>query len=402
MRNWSERVEGIHMSPIRQVAALLDQVRKRSDIISFGGGAPSVPPPQGLIEELRRLLKTDSLRSCAYTGTRGIPELREAVSEDAKKYGGVDFNPETEITLTTGATEAVFTVLMSLVNNGDEVVVIDPTYLGYKEMIELAQGSPKWLQVSVEQGYQPSSESLRNVVSKRTKAVMVLSPDNPTGRILNEDFVRSLVDLAQDYDFWIISDDVYKHMIYEGKHIWISKYPNAKERTITVSSFSKEAGIPGLRLGYTLAPADAIDRFEKMQQYSTLAPDTLAQFALVKFLGTDMKESYLNNNVLPKYTSRRRVMGESLERFLPKARTVRPQGAFYYFVDMRPYLSKLRVSEEIFAERLLREKSVAVIPGRFFGENGKGHVRVTFVSESEDRIRKGIEEISDFLSSMRS
>jgi aspartate aminotransferase len=287
---------------------------------------------------------------------------------------------------------------MSLVNEGDEVIVTDPTYLGYKEMIELAQGNPKRLPVSVDNEYQPDSEDLKQVVSKRTKAVMVLSPDNPTGRIVKEEFVKCLIDLAQDYDFWIISDDIYKHMIYEGEHLWISEYPNAKERTITVCSFSKEAGIPGLRIGYTLAPSQAIDRIEKMQQYSTLAPDTLAQFALVKFLRTDMKETYLKDRVLPVYTSRRKVMGDMLARFLPDARTVIPQGAFYYFVDMRPYLSKLQISEEEFAERLLKEKSVAVIPGRFFGENGKGHVRVTFVSENEERIGRGVEEMFKLVS----
>lgn len=386
------------MSPIRKVAALLDHARKKSDIISFGGGAPSVPPLPELIEEFNRLLTTDPLRTCAYTGTRGIPELREAVAEDARKYGRIDFNPATEITLTTGATEAIFAVLMSLVNEGDEVIVTDPAYLGYKEMIELAQGSPKRLPVTVDHQHQLDIEGLKQVVSKRTKAVMVLSPDNPTGRIVKEEFVKCLIDLAQDYDFWIISDGIYKHMVYEGEHIWISGYPNARERTITVCSFSKEAGIPGLRIGYTLAPSQAIDRMEKMQQYSTLAPDTLAQFGLVKFLRTDMKETYLKNKVLPVYMSRRKVMGEMLARFLPEARTVTPQGAFYYFVGMRPYPSKLQISEEEFAERLLKEKSVAVIPGRFFGENGKGHVRVTFVSENEDRIGRGVEEMFNLAS----
>ncbi len=390
------------MSPIRKVAGLLDEARERSDIISFGGGAPSLPPPQGLLNEFIRRLKSDPLRSCGYTGTKGIPELRAAVAEDAKKYGEVNFDPESEIILSTGATEAIFSLLMSLVDPGDEVIVTDPTYLGYREMIELAQGTPKWLPVKVEDGYQPNAEELKKVVSKKTKAMMVLSPDNPTGRILNKEFVKALVDLAQDYEFWIISDDIYKHIVYDMQHVWISRFSGAKERTATVCSFSKEASIPGLRLGYTLAPKAIIDSMEKMQQYSTLAPDSLGQFALVKFLTENMKEPYLKNIVIPFYLKKRNFMRQMLQTHLPLARTVTPSGAFYYFVDMRPYLSKLKLTEEEFATQLLREAGVAVIPGRFFGDNGSGHLRFTFVSESEERIELGFRKIADFVSARAS
>jgi len=399
MRQLSERVTKIHVSPIRKVAAWHDEARKRSDMISFGGGAPSLPPPREFLDELNRLLQTNALRSCGYTGTKGIPELREAVSVDAKKYSGVDFDPAREIILTTGATESIYNVLMSLVDVGDEVVITDPTYLGYRETIELAQGQPKFLPVEVAEGYQPDGEKLKTLVTKKTKAVLILSPDNPTGRIVKDDFVKTLVDLAQDSDFWIISDEVYKHIVYEGRHVWISSFPEAKDHTITICSFSKEASIPGLRLGYTFAPKEVIDSIEKMQQYSTLAPDTLAQFALIKYLKEDMKSTYLKNFVLPQYRKRRDKMGRMLEIQLPLARTTRPAGAFYYFVDMREYLARQRLGEEAFCEKLLAETNVAVIPGGFFGDNGRGHVRMTFVTETEERIELGMKRIAEFLSS---
>jgi aspartate aminotransferase len=338
----------------------------------------------------------DALRSCGYTGTRGIPELRVAVAADAKRYGKVDFNPATEIILTTGATESIFSSLMCLIDPGDEVIITDPTYLGYHEMIELAQGRPKPLPVNVDESYQPDSERLKQAISTRTKAIILLSPDNPTGRIINESFVKALVDLAQEHDFWIISDDIYKHIIYEGEHVWVSRYPGAKERTITVCSFSKEAGIPGLRLGYTLAPKQVIESIEKMQQYSTLAPETVGQFALVGFLKQNMKEQYIKDSVTA-YVRKRDFMGRMIRKHLPLARTIKPAGAYYYFVDMRQYLANIRKSEEEFAKQLLDKTSVAVIPGRFFGENGKGHVRMTFVTESEARIQLGIEKITQFL-----
>jgi aspartate aminotransferase len=396
MAKLSSRIDKIHTSPIRRVAALLDDARERSDIISFGGGAPSLPPPKKFLDEFSRLLNENPLRSCGYTGTKGIPQLREAIARDVKKYSKVDFDPNSEIIVTTGATESIYSTIMSIIDSGDEIIITDPTYLGYREMIELAQGRPKQIPVHVENGYQPDGEELREAVSKKTKAIIVLSPDNPTGRIVNESFVKTLVDLAGDYDFWIISDEIYKHIVYEGKHVFISRFPGAKERTITVCSFSKEAGIPGLRLGYTLAPKQVIDAIEKMQQYSTLAPESIAQFPLVKFLNENMKEQYIKDTV-SSYSKKRDFMGKMIQQHLPLAKTVKPAGAYYYFVDMRDYLTKANRTEEEFAENLLRTTNVAVIPGRFFGDNGIGHVRMTFVSETEERIQLGIEKMARFL-----
>jgi len=401
MRPLAHRVSRIHVSPIRRVARLFDEARERSDIISFAGGAPSVSLPQGLLDEFARLLSTDPLRSCGYTGTRGIPQLREAIAADMEKYGKVHYDSNTEVILSTGGTEAISSILMSILNPGDEVIVTDPTYLGYREMIELAEGRPEMIPVKVEEGYQPSVENLKGLVSNKTKVAIIISPDNPTGRIVSEAFAKALVDLAEDYDFWIISDEVYKHIIYEGEHVWMSRLPGAREHTITVGSFSKEASIPGLRLGYTLAPEEVINGMEKIQQYSTLAPDSLAQFALVKFLDGNLKEPYLREIVIPFYLKKRNVMGRMLQAHLPEAKTITPPGAFYYFVDMRYYLARLGLDEEEFASQLLEEKGVAVIPGRFFGDNGVGHVRLTFVSEPEERIEDGIRKIGEFTSSAK-
>jgi len=152
MKTLARRVANIHLSPIRRVARLFDEARYRSDIISFGGGAPSVPPPQGVLDEFSRLLASDPLKSCGYTGTRGIPQLRAAIAEDVKRYGKMDYDSDSETILSTGATEAISSVLMSIVDPGEEVVT-DPTYLGYREMIEPAQGKPKWIPVNVDSGY---------------------------------------------------------------------------------------------------------------------------------------------------------------------------------------------------------------------------------------------------------
>lgn len=398
MRILSERVSALHVSPIRRVAALLDEARERGDIISLGGGAPSLPPPQEVVDEFVRLVRENPLKTCGYTGTRGIPELRSLIAEDVKRYGAVDYDPQTEIIVTDGATEGIFTLMMSLISKGDEVIMTDPTYLGYREAVEMAGGSIRTIRVTVDEGYQPSEEHLKKLVSERTKLAIMLSPDNPTGRVLRAEFAKALVDLALDHDFWIISDDIYKHIIYEGEHIWISRLPGAHEHTIVVCSFSKEAAIPGLRLGYTLAPPAVIDAMEKMKQYTTLAPNSMGQFALLKFLSGGVKERYLRDVAIPNYRRKRDVMGRAIQTYLPEAKTNKPTGAFYYFVDMTNYLLKTKLNEEEFCSQLLRKRNVAAIPGGFFGEGGKQHIRLTFVKEPEERIEAGLRTISEFAS----
>jgi len=394
----ASRVAYIQSSPIRRIAALLDEARRKRNIISFGGGAPSLPPPKEVIDYMCQLLKEDPRLAVGYTGTRGIPELRRLIAEDLKKWWGVDYDPDREIIITTGGTEGIYATLAAVLEPGDEVIILDPTYLGYSEAIKMLGGKVKRVPVTVEQGYQPDIEEVKKVVTTRTAAFILLSPDNPTGRVVREDFVKALVDLAVDHDFWIIYDAVYKHITYgDVKNPWVDAYPDARERTITINSFSKEASIPGLRLGYIVGPPEAIDAIEKVKQYLTLAPDSLGQFAMVKFYEDGIKDRYLKEVVIPTYKARRDVMYELIKEELPEAKTVLPEGAFYFFVDVKYYLEAMKRDDEEFANRLLYRKGVVVIPGSHFGEMGKGHIRMTFVSEPEDRIREGIRRMGAFV-----
>jgi len=394
----ASRIAYIQTSPIRRIAALLDEARRKRNIISFGGGAPSLPPPKEVVDYMRQLLKEDPRLAVGYTGTRGIPELRRLIAEDLKKWWGVDYDPDKEIIITTGGTEGIYATLAAVLEPGDEVIILDPTYLGYSEAIKMLGGKVKRVPVMVERGYQPDIEDVKRVVTTRTAAFILLSPDNPTGRVVREDFVRALVDLAEDYDCWIIYDAVYKHITYDGaRNPWVDAYPGARGRTITINSFSKEASIPGLRLGYVVGPPEVIEAIEKVKQYLTLAPDSLGQFAMVKFYEDGIKDRYLREVVIPTYKARRDVMYELLKEELPEAKTVLPEGAFYFFVDVKYYLEAMKRDDEEFANRLLYRKGVVVIPGSHFGEMGKGHIRMTFVSEPEDRIREGIKRIGAFV-----
>jgi len=395
----SERVSALHISPIRRVTKILSEANVRREMISFGGGAPSLPPPQEVSSEIMNQMQTNPQGSTSYTGTRGMPELRALIANDWKKNQGTSYDPEKEVIVTDGATEALFDAFLSMLDPGDEVVVMNPTYLGYFEAVQLAGARLKQLPVSVVDGYQPNLETAKALISDKTRVVVLLSPDNPTGRIVKSDFTEGLMDLATDHDFWILWDSTYRDIVYDAKsQPKISELPGANERLLSIGSFSKEASSPGLRIGYALGPKGLIDGIEKIKQYTSLAPNTLSQYAMIKFLQGDVKERYLKTIVLPTYQSRRDIMSRMITEFLPESNTTKPEGAFYFFVDIRRYLRAMHMADEQLSERLLKEHGVAVIPGSFFGSQGKGHVRLTFVSEPEDRIETGIKRIASAVS----
>ena len=332
MPSTASRLNYIKTSPIRRIASLLDEVRRRSDIISFGGGAPSLPPPKEIIDYLVDKLRNDTQKTVGYCGTRGLPELRELISNDLKENYGIEYDPSSEIIITDGGTEGIFLALSSIIEKGDEVIIMDPTYLGYSEAIKLLEGRVRKIPVKVEDGYQPNLEDLKHIISPVTKAFILLSPDNPTGRIIKEEFVKGLVDLAVDNDFWIIYDAAYKYITYDAVNPWVDKYSGARERTITINTFSKEASLPGFRLGYSTGPKEIIDAMEKIKQYVSLAPDTVGQYALLKFYQDGIKEKYLKDIVIPTYKKRRDLMYSLIKEHLPDAKTVKPEGAFTFLL----------------------------------------------------------------------
>lgn len=340
----------------------------------------------------------DPQGSSVYTGTRGFMELRSLVAEDWKRSQGESYSPDQEVILTEGATEGIFCAFMSIFNKNDEVIVTDPTYLGYLESAQLAGARLVKLPVSVEDGYQPGLEQLKSLITRRTKAVALLSPDNPTGRIVREEFVKGLLDLAVDHEFWVVNDATYRDIVYgEYQQPKITSYPRAHELVVSVGSFSKEASSPGLRLGYALGPSKLIDAMEKMKQYTSLAPNTASQHAMVRFLTGDTKSRYLKDLVIPTYKKRRDFMDKCIREHLPNAKTVLPDGAFYFFVDIQRYLAAMGRDEEEFCNRLLYRKGVVAIPGSFFGSKGAGHIRMTFVSEPEERIEMGVRRIGEYV-----
>jgi aspartate aminotransferase len=392
----SNRIDLLHISPIRRVAALLAEAKKQRDMISFGGGAPSLPPPQEVLDEMIRALKEDPKGTCAYVGTRGLLELRRLVSNDFARQEGTEYDPEKEMVITDGATEGVFALLMSLLGTGDEVIITDPTYLGFREAAALAGARVISLPVNVEEGYQPDVEKLKALITRETKVFVLLSPDNPTGRVVKDDFVKALVDLSIDNNFWILYDATYRDILFEGTYLKICSLPGARDHVAVTGSFSKEAAIPGLRLGYVMGPPAVAEAVEKIKQYTSLAPNTLSQMAMIKFFSDDIKQRYLKT-ALPIYKARRDFMAKCIREYLPEAKLSVPQGAFYFFVDLKHYLDDMKRDDKDFCNRVLERKSVVLIPGSFFGTNAANHTRVTFVSEPQDRIDAGIKAVAGYV-----
>ncbi len=397
----SSRLSRLSKNPIREIAKLLDIAKTRERIISFGGGSPSLPPASEVLDEFKRMIEEEPFKFSTYTGTRGLLTLREALAEDIKRDTGLALDPENEITTTCGSEEGLMAALMTLLNDGDDVIIANPSYPAYHETVKMVGGNLVWLPTSVSEGFQPDVEKLKALITDKTKAFVINTPDNPTGRMLDKARAKAIVDLAVEKKIWLMIDEAYAHIVYEGSHIWISALSEAFEHSIVYSSFSKVASAPGFRLGYIYGPANVIDAIDMICQYCTICPPTPSQYAITKFLQGDLKYRYLHEYVLPTYRQRRDAMGKSLAKYLPEAKTVKPDAGFFYFADFSSYLEKLEIDDEIFCKNLLEMVDVVAIPGSYFGSQGENHLRLTFVSESPERIEEGFSRMAEYLEKQR-
>ncbi len=399
-RTLSRRTENIVGSPIRRITRLLEEAGEKESVISFGGGAPSLAPPQESIDYLAKKLREEPQKSVSYGSTPGKPKTREIITDLLKKEEDVEVDPEKELTMTHGGTQGLYATLQTLIDPGQEVIIQDPEYVGYPQAIKLAGGKINQVPTTWQEDFQMTPEKINEAITQDTEVIMTISPDNPTGRMLTQENLKGIVEIAEDEDLWLITDDIYKDVIYGNSEFVNSREYGARENTITCSSFSKTASIPGMRLGYTYGPEDFIKNMTQLLQYEALCIAHPPQIFIQHFLRNKgkHKEKYINETVLPTYRRRKNVMKEELENKLPEAGFTDPEGAFYFFVDMSSYLDNFE-DEENFSTSLYEESEVVVIPGGYFGDEGENHVRFTFVSEPEERIREGIERISEFLGS---
>ena len=375
------KVERIPASGIRR---FFDLVSGAEGVISLGVGEPDFVTPERFREAAIRSIKEGRTK---YTSNYGIQPLRQAISEHTARLRGVTYEPEGEILVTVGVSEAVDLALRATLNEGDEVIIADPSYVAYVPGIVLAGGVPVPVATEEEHNFRLRPEDVERAITPRTRALLLGFPNNPTGGVLTDDDLRGLARLADEHDLLVYADEIYDRLVYGGEHRSIISLPGMRERTVYLAGFSKSYAMTGWRVGYACAPAEVIEQMMKIHQYTVMCVPTAGQYAALEALRTGEEEV---RRMVGEYDRRRKVMWRRFnEMGLP---CFEPRGAFYCF----PNITSTGMSDDEFAERLLVEEKVVTVPGNAFGERGRGHVRACYATSLE-KIEEACDRIARFV-----
>ncbi|NPA99589.1 MAG: pyridoxal phosphate-dependent aminotransferase [Crenarchaeota archaeon] len=396
MPSLSKRVTITETSPHRVLVDLALELKlKGVDVISFHAGQPGLPPYSEALKELAKTLLEKPFQTSSYAPSRGYPRLRELISEDIKKYSGISVDPEKQVLVTIGGAEAITISLLTGLDHGDKVLLLAPTYSVYWGLTKLLGVGIEYCEQDVNNDFQPDPECIKEKIT-RVKAVLFESPGNPTSRVISEEIGKLLVDLAVDHGKWILFDEAYKHIYYEGSHVWIQKYPGAEETVISIDSFSKDLAIPGFRLGYLWGNEEFINQAAKVKGYLSISASNISQKLAMIYLEKGYKEKYLEQ-VIPEYRRRRDAAYNAVKKYLPEAKLIKPRAGMYLFPDISYYLRKLRMTDVEFAKDVALKKHVVFLPGSAFLPGTNRYVRITFVTEPPERIEEGIKRVRDYL-----
>ncbi|OYT46769.1 MAG: aspartate aminotransferase [Desulfurococcales archaeon ex4484_42] len=392
----SDRIRSIKPSPHRALIAQADEDRRKGyDVINFTAGQPGLPPMLDAVKAFIDEFLKDPFKHSKYLPTPGLYDLKVEICKDLKKYGGVNVVPE-EVLITAGGVEAINLALSVVTDPGDEVFFLDPCYSVYWGLAKYLGLKVVSCPQTIDREFQPDPECIKEKITSRTVAILFASPDNPTSRIIDVEVIKTMADLAMDKKVWFIYDEAYKHIVYEGNHVWIHNYGNIRDFLISINSFSKDLAIPGFRIGYVYGPKEVIKEMTKLKGFTSITTPTPSQYLAYYYLSRGLKERYLNY-ALSVYRERKEVMAEALRKYLPEAKFIRPKASMYYFPDISNYLNKLGMDDVKFCYELGKIKHVYILPGSIFGPSGKGHVRITFVTQPPNRIEEGISRINEYL-----
>jgi aspartate aminotransferase len=368
---------------------LMDRARQLraqgEDVVSLAGGEPDFDTPSEAVEEAVRALREGFTH---YVSSRGIPELRRAIAEKLHRENGIVYDPDTEIVVTVGAKMALLSAILALVEPGEEVVCFGPAWVSYQPMVALAGGRLVAVPLRAEGGrFAFDEEEVRCAITPRTKALLVNTPHNPTGKVFTQGELTFLAGLARERDLVVIADEIYEHIVYDGRrHLSIASLEGMRERTVTVNGFSKAYAMTGWRLGYLAAPAVIASAALALTQQTTTCATSFAQRGAVAALSGGGAAVAA---MVAEFGRRRQYLLERL-RAIPGVQLVPPEGTFYAF----PRLPGGTPSAEV-ARRLLEERQVAVVPGSAFGEAGEGFVRLSF-SCSLEELSRGLDRLEAF------
>ena len=377
----SQKVATLPPSDIRKFFDLLSSIE---DVISLGIGEPDFVTPWHIREAgIYALEKGYTM----YTSNSGMPELRQELACYLELHYGVSYNPEHEILVTAGSSEGLDLVLRAIINPGDEVIIPDPCYVAYPADITLAGGMPIPVPTNEKNNFVVRATDIEARITKKTKAILIGYPANPTGAVMSKKEADAIAKLSKKHDLLIISDEIYARLIYGAEHICFPSLPGMKKRTILISGFSKSHAMTGWRIGYVAADHRFIQALTKIHQYTLLCAPTMTQMAAIEALRNGEGEV---EKMVQEYNRRRRFMVKRLNEIgLP---CFEPKGAFFAF----PSVKATGMNSEEFAEKLLLEERVAVVPGTAFGPSGDGFVRCCYAT-SLPNIEEALRRMDRFL-----
>lgn len=365
-RPLSKTVESLAPSGIRK---FFDIAAQMHDVISLSVGEPDFVTPWSICEAAYASMKEGHTH---YTSNSGVIELRRAVSKHLLDLYGVEYG-ENEILVTVGVSEGLDLAMRTILDPGDEVIVAEPCFVSYQACVALAGGVPVSLETRAEDRFQISIDQLEALATPRTKAILIGFPSNPTGATMPREKMQAVVDFAREKNLYIISDEIYDRMTYETPHVCVPSLDGARERTILLNGFSKAYAMTGWRLGYACAPAPILAAMTKVHQYTIMSAPTPSQMAAIEALKSEVDV----REMITQYKQRRRFIVEGLNKIGLDCHM--PEGAFYAF----PSIRRTGLTSEEFAERLLLEEHVAVVPGNAFGAGGEGHIRCSYANSLE-------------------
>lgn len=380
----SEKVKGIPPSGIRK---FFDLVLEMDGVISLGVGEPDFVTPWHIREACIYSLEKGAT---SYTSNYGLLELRELISRCFRKDYKIDYNPGSEILVTTGVSEAVDLAFRAIINPGDEVVIPEPCYVSYKPSVFLAGGKPVPVPTYQDDEFRVTADQIKKSVTKKTKALVLSYPNNPTGAVMRKKDLEEIADVVNEHDLAVISDEVYGKLTYEGAHTCFSSIQGMKERSIILNGFSKSHAMTGLRLGYAVGSEALIGAMTKIHQYAMLCAPITAQMGGIEALKNGDGEM---QKMVREYDRRRRLIVSGLNKL--GLECFEPKGAFYAF----PSIKSTGMTSEEFAGRLLKEQKVAVVPGDVFGECGEGYLRCSYATSREELV-EALSRIEAFINSL--
>jgi len=374
----------IHDVPPSGIRRFFDIAAQMQDVVSLGIGEPDFVTPAHI-----RDAAIDSIRAgkTAYTSNSGLLELRQAIATHIRMHTGVQYDPEEEILVTVGVSEALQQAMLALINPGDEVIIPEPCFVAYPACVVFAGGTPVMVPTHAANDFAVDPAAIAAAITPRTKAILIGYPNNPTGAVIDVTAMQSIVDIAHQHELVLLSDEIYDRLVYGTPHVSAVSARDARDITVLMGGFSKAYAMTGWRLGWLAAPADICGAVRKVHQYGIMSAPTAAQYAGLAALRHGEADV---QTMVHEYDKRRQVLVAGLRRIgLP---THEPKGAFYVF----PQVGHLGMSSSEFCERLLQESHVAIIPGDVFGPSGAGYARLCYAA-SMHHIETALERIEQFV-----